>query len=68
MTASVPWISLWSSLSTASAPPDCAERLRRVEEIQAALAALLAPWMPELGSPSAVYIVTSCFPGEKEKK
>lgn len=67
MTALVPWISPLSSLSTAWAPPDCPERLQRVEEVQAALAALLAPWMPALGSPSAVYVVTSCFPGKKKK-
>lgn len=65
MTASVPWTLSWSSSSTASSHPDCPERLQWVEEAQAALAALLAPWMQGLGSPSAVYAVTSRFP-EKE--
>lgn len=65
MTASVPWTSSLSSSSTASTPLDCPERLQWTEEVQAALAALLAPWMHVLGSPSAVYVVTACFP-EKE--
>lgn len=65
-TASVPWTSRLSSSSTATSTPlDCPERLRWTEEMQAALAALLAPWMHVLGSPSAVYTVTSRFP-EKE--
>lgn len=65
MTASGPWTSLLSSSSTASTPPDCPERLQWAEEEQAALAALPALWMKVLGSPSAVYVVTSRFP-EKE--
>lgn len=65
-TASVPWTSRLTSSSTATSTPlDCPERLRWTEEMQAALAALLAPWMHVLGSPSAVYTGTSRFP-EKE--
>lgn len=64
MTASVPWKSSTSS-STAPTPLDCQERPWQAEEVQVALAALLAPWMHVLGFSSVVYVVTSRFPKKK---
>lgn len=64
MTAWVPWTSSLSSSSTVSTPLHCPEAA--VDRRGAGgPGRLLAPWMHVLGSPSAVYVVTSHFP-EKE--